>query len=146
MVRINKAAPLDRPAIGGLTLMSPNPARRYEAARAVFKSREAAALPGSRARSRRKTSPRIQAGAGGGARRIILNSEGASAADKGRGGRRHPGAGDQDAVGLLQGIARRHAPAVVTAQQRDRRHGEGGWPSGSWRRTPGTGSRSARCC
>src|SRR5436309_3777042 len=32
-------------AMGGLTLMSPDPGRRFEAAQAVFRSREAAALP-----------------------------------------------------------------------------------------------------
>src|SRR6476661_481595 len=32
-------------AMGGLTLMSADPGRRYEAAQAVFRSREAAALP-----------------------------------------------------------------------------------------------------
>src|SRR5215213_2079883 len=32
-------------ALGGLTLMSADPGRRYEAAQAVFRSREAAALP-----------------------------------------------------------------------------------------------------
>jgi urea transport system permease protein len=32
-------------ALGGLTLMSPDPARRLEAAQAVFRSRDAAALP-----------------------------------------------------------------------------------------------------
>src|SRR5262245_24575963 len=32
-------------ALGGLTLMAPDPGKRYEAAQAVFKSREASALP-----------------------------------------------------------------------------------------------------
>ena len=32
-------------AIGGLTLLSPDPAKRLEAAQAVFKSRDAALLP-----------------------------------------------------------------------------------------------------
>ena len=47
-------------AIGGLTLLASDPARRLEAAQAVFKSRNAAALPTLHTALERETDPRIK--------------------------------------------------------------------------------------
>jgi len=60
-VRLNNAVrrALDS-AIGKLTLLSPDPARRLEAAAAVFKSRNAAALPNLRAALDQETVPRVK--------------------------------------------------------------------------------------
>src|SRR5215467_8970074 len=46
-------------ALGGLTLMSPNPARRYDAAQAVFKSHEANVLPAIEAAIEKERDARI---------------------------------------------------------------------------------------
>ena len=47
-------------AIGGLTLMAADPNKRYDAAQAVFKSRELGALPSSTRRWPRKPMPRVK--------------------------------------------------------------------------------------
>ena len=47
-------------ALGGLTLMSPDPAKRYDAAQAVFKSHEASVLPAVEAAIAKETNPRIK--------------------------------------------------------------------------------------
>jgi urea transport system permease protein len=47
-------------ALGGLTLLAPDPARRLEAAQSVFKSRNAAALPTVRTALERETEPRVK--------------------------------------------------------------------------------------
>ena len=47
-------------AMGGLTLMSPDPGRRFEAAQAVFRSREAAALPTLDAAIAKETDARLK--------------------------------------------------------------------------------------
>jgi urea transport system permease protein len=47
-------------ALGGLTLLSPDPAQRLEAARAVFRSRDAAALPTLMGAIPRETDPAVR--------------------------------------------------------------------------------------
>ena len=47
-------------AIGGLTLLAPDPAKRLEAAQSVFKARNAALLPTVRTALERETEPRIR--------------------------------------------------------------------------------------
>ena len=56
-------------ALGGLTLLSPDPAKRLEAAQAVFKSRDAGALPTLDAALAKETDAARQARAERGARR-----------------------------------------------------------------------------
>ena len=51
-------------AIGGLTLMSPDPAKRLEAAQAVLRSREATALPALEQALAQEQDPTLQAGPG----------------------------------------------------------------------------------
>jgi urea transport system permease protein len=48
-------------AMGGLTLLSPDPAKRLDAARSVFKSRTASALPTVRTALERERDPKIRA-------------------------------------------------------------------------------------
>ena len=47
-------------AIGGLTLLAPDPGKRLEAAQSVFKARNAALLPTVRTALERETEPRIR--------------------------------------------------------------------------------------
>ncbi len=47
-------------ALGGLTLLAPDPARRFEAAQAVFKSRDANALPALEAALAKETDRRVK--------------------------------------------------------------------------------------
>ncbi|HEX8665577.1 MAG TPA: urea ABC transporter permease subunit UrtB [Beijerinckiaceae bacterium] len=47
-------------ALGGLTLLAPDPGKRLEAAQSVFKSRNAAALPTLRTAIERETDPRVK--------------------------------------------------------------------------------------
>ena len=47
-------------ALGGLTLLSPDPAKRFEAAQAVFKSRDASALPTLDAALAKETDARVK--------------------------------------------------------------------------------------
>ena len=56
-------------ALGGLSLQARDPAKRFESAQAVFKSREQSALPALDAALEKETDPRDQAGADRGARR-----------------------------------------------------------------------------
>jgi urea transport system permease protein len=60
-VRVNnKVRRAIESAIGGLTLLSPDAAKRLDAAQAVFKSRSAAALPALQTAIERETEPRIK--------------------------------------------------------------------------------------
>ena len=56
-------------ALGGLTLMAPDPNRRYDAAQAVFKSRDAERAAGARQGARRGNQSAREKGADRGARR-----------------------------------------------------------------------------
>ena len=56
-------------ALGGLTLLASNPAARYDAAQAVFKSRAASALPTLETALAKEQDPRIKRALLGGARR-----------------------------------------------------------------------------
>ena len=47
-------------ALGGLTLLAADPAKRYEAAQAVFKSRDASALPTLDAALAKETDSRVK--------------------------------------------------------------------------------------
>src|SRR6266852_2129032 len=94
-------------ALGGLTLMSPDRARRYDAARAVFKSHEANVLPAIEAAIEKETDARIKR---------ALNE--ASAADKLAAVAVIRARGDQDSVALLQGLPAETPEAVVAAAKR----------------------------
>jgi len=102
-------------ALGGLTLMSPDPAKRLESAQAVFKSREANVLPAIEAALEKETNPRIKRVLNEARAAIILNSDDAEEADKLAAVAVIRSRGDQDAVGLLQGLPGDTPPAVATA-------------------------------
>ncbi len=61
-------------ALGGLTLMSADPAKRYEAAQAVFKSRESSALPTLEAALAKETDARVKRALNEARAAVILSS------------------------------------------------------------------------
>ena len=134
-------------ALGGLTLLSPDPGKRFEAAQAVFKSKDPAAAPRARHGHRQGNGCTREAGPAGGARRRHPAHGRCQGARQDRGHRRHPRP-------RRPGLAR---TAGRPARQPDAKACSGslprpsppwttGWRPGTWRRTSGTGCRSARCC
>jgi urea transport system permease protein len=105
-------------ALGGLTLMSPDPVKRYDAAQAVFKSREANVLPAIEAAIEKETDARIKRVLNEARAAIILNSDDASEADKLAAVAVIRARGDQDSVALLQGLPAETPAAVVDAAKR----------------------------
>ncbi|MBV9393977.1 MAG: urea ABC transporter permease subunit UrtB [Methylobacteriaceae bacterium] len=92
-------------ALGGLTLLSNDPGRRFDAAQSVFKSREESALSALDTAIGKETDPRIKRALME-ARAAILASK-TDAAENVRLGAIETirARGDQDALGLLSGIA-----------------------------------------
>jgi urea transport system permease protein len=91
-------------ANGALTLMAPDPNRRYDAAQAVFKSREASVLPALDKALASETSPRVKKALTEARAAIILSSQDSSAADKVAAIAIISNRGDQDALGLIDGL------------------------------------------
>jgi urea transport system permease protein len=88
-------------ALGSMTLMAPDPNRRFQAAQAVFKSREASTLPALDAALEKETDPRVKLALTEARAAVILNSEDASEADKIEAVGVVRGRGDQEALSLL---------------------------------------------
>jgi urea transport system permease protein len=112
-------------AIGALTLLSPNPARRLEAAQAVFKSKDASVLPTLDQAIAKETDARIKRALIEARAAIILYLPDASDADKLEAVAVIQNRGDQDALALLGGLPADTSPAVkkaaadaITAMQR----------------------------
>jgi urea transport system permease protein len=99
-------------ALGSLTLMSPDPDKRYDAAQAVFKSREENALPALETAIAKETDPRIKKALLEARAAIILNSD-AGETDKIDAVAVIRARGDQDAVALLSALPP-DTPASVT--------------------------------
>ena len=91
-------------ALGGLTLMSPDPNRRYEAAQAVFKSRDASALANLDAALAKETDSRVKRVLGEARAAVILNQADAKENDKLSAIATIRERADQDARGLLAGL------------------------------------------
>ena len=102
-------------ALGGLTLLSSDPAKRYEAAQAVFKSREASALPALEAAIAKEQDARIKRVMIEARAAIILYSDDASDADKLAAVDVIRQRGDQDALGLLSGLPSGTSAPVMKA-------------------------------
>jgi urea transport system permease protein len=100
-------------ALGSLTLLSPDPAKRYDAAQAVFKSREESALPALEAAIAKETDARIKRTMLEARAAIVLNSSDASEADKMDAVAVIRDRGDQDAVALLSALPSDTPPAVA---------------------------------
>jgi urea transport system permease protein len=102
-------------AIGALTLLAADPAKRYEAAQAVFKSREAASLPTLDTAIAKETDAKVKRALAEARAAVLLNKADASDADKIDAVEAIRARGDQDAVALLSGLPADTPPAVARA-------------------------------
>jgi urea transport system permease protein len=91
-------------ALGGLTLMAADPGRRLEAAQSVFKSREAGALPAVDKALEKEIDPRVKKALNEARAAIIVTSEDSSAQAMIAAIAVIRDRGDQDALGLLDGL------------------------------------------
>jgi urea transport system permease protein len=91
-------------ALGGLTLMSPDPGKRLEAAQAVFRSREAAALPTLDAALAKETDSRVKRALSEARAAVILFQADAQENDKLTAIAAIRERADQDSRGLLAGL------------------------------------------
>src|SRR5262245_18831833 len=91
-------------ALGGLTLLSPDPARRLEAAKAVFKSRDASALGALKAAITKEPEPRVRRALEEARAAIVAGKPDAKEADRVAAILLLRDRGDQDARGVLAGI------------------------------------------
>jgi urea transport system permease protein len=102
-------------ALGGLTLLSADPGARFDAARAVFKSREASALPALESAITKEPNARVKRALLQARAAIVLNSAGASDADKLAAVDIIRQRNDQDALALLSSLPAGTAGPVMTA-------------------------------
>ena len=102
-------------ALGGLTLLAPDPGKRFEAAQAVFRSRDAAALPTLDAALAKETDPGVKRALAEARAAVILNMSGAKEADQLEAVAVIRARADQDALALLSGLPAAASPAVVRA-------------------------------
>jgi urea transport system permease protein len=99
-------------ALGGLTLLASDPGARYEAAQAVFKSRQASVLPTLEAALAKEQDPRVKRAMQQARAAIILSDEKASDEDKIAAVDVIRQRGDQDSLGLLSSLPA-NTPAAV---------------------------------
>ncbi len=92
-------------ALGSLTLLSPDPQQRLRAAEAVFRSRDAAALPTLDQAIPREANPRVKRAFEQARAAIILSDAAAREADRIAAATVIGEAGDQDALALLRQVA-----------------------------------------
>ncbi len=102
-------------ALGGLTLLSSDPAKRYAAGEAVFKSREASVLPTLETAIAKEQDPRVKQVLLQARAAITLSSDSATDADKLTAVEIIGLRGDQDALGLLSSLPASTSAAVVKA-------------------------------
>ena len=111
----NRVRGLIDAALGGLTLLSSNPDKRYGAAQEVFKSHEASALPTLEIALAKEQDSRVKLVLMQARAAILLNSAGASDADKLAAVEVIRQRGDQDALALLSSLPTGTATPVLTA-------------------------------
>jgi urea transport system permease protein len=102
-------------ALGALTLLSPDPGARFDAAEAVFKSRQASALPALESAIAKEQNARVKRVLMQARAAIVLNSADATDADKLAAVDIIRQRGDQDALGLLSSLPAGTAAPVMTA-------------------------------
>jgi urea transport system permease protein len=105
-------------AVGGLSLQASDPAKRFEAAQAVFKSREQSALPALDSAIEKETDPRIKQALTEARSAVVLYSEDASEVDKLTAVGVIRARGDQESLNLLAGLPP-SSPAAVQRAARD---------------------------
>jgi urea transport system permease protein len=104
--------------LGGLTLLSADPGKRFDAAQAVFKSRDAAQLTTLDAAIAKETEPRVKRALGEARAAVILYKPESSELDKLDAVSTIKARGDQEALALLAGLPA-DAPARVSQGARD---------------------------
>ncbi|MCK0195526.1 urea ABC transporter permease subunit UrtB [Ancylobacter sp. 6x-1] len=102
-------------ASGALSLMNPDPAKRLAAAQAVFKSRDAAARPALETALSRESDPQVKAALASARAAIVLNDSASPEADRIAAVDTIAGAGNQDALALLQNVPADAPAGVKTA-------------------------------
>ncbi len=102
-------------AVGGLTLLAKNPATRYDAAQAVFKSRQASVLPTLEAALAKEQDPGVERAMQEARAAIILSSEKASDETKLAAVDVIRQRADQEALGLLSSLPADTSPPVIKA-------------------------------
>jgi urea transport system permease protein len=102
-------------ALGGLTLLSSDPAKRLEAAEAVFKSRDASILPTLEIAIAKEQDPRVKRALLQARAAIILTGDTASDAEKLAAVDIIRQRGDQDALGLLSSLPANTSAVVMKA-------------------------------
>ena len=102
-------------AVGATTLMSPDPAVRLSAADAVFKSRDASALPALEAAIAKEQNPKIKRALGEARAAVILTKSDASDSEKVAAVEVIAERGDQDSLALLTAAAQNGSPIVKLA-------------------------------
>ena len=102
-------------AVGALTLMAPDPNRRFDAAQAVFKSRDAAALPALDKALAAEKNARVKKAMSEAHAAIVLGAPDSKPADKIAAIEIIRDRGDQDALGLVNALAANQPPEVQAA-------------------------------
>jgi urea transport system permease protein len=102
-------------ALGALGLFAVDPGKRFDAAQAVFKSREEAALPTLDSALAKETDPRVKTALAEARAAVVLNMSSAAEADKLAAIPAIKARGDQDSVALLAGLPADTPPAVSKA-------------------------------
>ena len=102
-------------ALGSLTLMAPDPAKRLEAAQAVFQSRDSNALPALEQALVNEKDPRVKQALMEARAAVVLNLDSATDADKLAAINTIRQRGDQDSLALLGSLPVDSPPAVKKA-------------------------------
>jgi len=111
----NRLRRIIQATLGGLTLLAPDPGKRLEAAQAVFRSRDANALPTLDQAIAKETDPRVKQALIEARAAVVLYLDSASEADKLDAIAIVRQRGDQEALGLLGGLPASAPPAVRKA-------------------------------
>jgi urea transport system permease protein len=115
-VRINnRVRGVIEAALGGLTLLAADPSVRFDAAQAVFKSRQASALPTIETALAKEQDARAKRALAEARAAIILSGDKGSDEDKLAAIEVIRQRGDQDALGLLSSMPANASPAVATS-------------------------------
>jgi urea transport system permease protein len=102
-------------ALGGLTLMAPDPGKRFEAAQAVLKSKDANALPALEQAIAKESDAQVKQALTEARAAVVLYLDNAPDADKIDAIAVIRQRGDQDALALLGGLPATASPAVKKA-------------------------------
>jgi urea transport system permease protein len=103
-------------ALAGLTLLSPDPAVRIQAAQSVFKSRDAAVLPTIETALQKETNAGAKRAFAEAKAAIILSKEDSTDAEKSDAISVISGRGDQDAMALLNDLATGQSEQLARAK------------------------------